>query len=200
MPTRVWRWVCLLLLVTLAACSTSGNKVTKTQPSIPDLRAALLAPRQLPRGYSTAPSIDSGIPPCNFERALTAGALRRVQASFGSATLGTTVFTELLVAQLSQRTRAVYSNAVERLKGCRDFDTGEGGIGRMKGRAYPFPSVGDASAGFLFVVTVGGVNVSQYLVVARFKGVVASFTGLGGGTAGFEECVKAATIKIGKEL
>jgi hypothetical protein len=159
-----------------------------------------MAAHQMPRGYAATASADSGIAPCHFEQVITTGALRTVRASFASTTLGATVFSELLVAQLKERTKATFSKAVERLRSCHRFATGESGLGPMIGQAFPFPSVGEASAGFVFVVSIGGVKIPQYLDVARFEGVLTTFSGIGGSTSQFETLLKTASAKIEKVL
>jgi hypothetical protein len=193
---RVWQWASLVLLVVaLASCSTSATKTTtSTRPSIPNLKAVLLTARELPPGYSAVPLDDSGIPPCEFEHVLTRGAVDRVQSVFGSAT-DAQFFSELLVGQPADRVATAYSKSVERLRSCHSFDTGTNGLGKMTGRVFAFPSVGEASAGFRFVVTAG-IEVPQYLVVARFGNTVAAFNGIGGTASQFERLVKKASVKM----
>jgi len=154
--------------------------------------------RELPTGYSAARA-DSGIPPCNFQQVLTDGAVGRAQVSFASDSASELVFfTELLVAQTEERVDAQYSRTVARLKGCRRFDTGESDLGTMTGQPITLPRVGESSAGFRFVVSVGGVNVPQYLVVARFASVEAAFTGLGGNTVEFERLIAVASADLAR--
>jgi len=192
---RLWQWASpALLVVALASCSTNAtNTTTSTRPSL-DLKAVVLTVRELPPGYSAAPLADSGIPPCNFEHELTSGAVDRVQVVFASAT-DAPFFSELLVGQPADRVATAYSKSVERLRGCHSFDTGANGLGKMTGRPFAFPSVGDASAGFRFVVTAG-IEVPQWLVVARFGDAVAAFNGIGGSAPQFEKLVRAASAKI----
>lgn len=193
-------WLLVVLLgVVAAGCSATGsNAPTSTRPQIPNLRAMLVTARELPPGYSAAPT-DSGIPPCNFQQVLTEGAVGKTQVSFASDSTGVLVaFTELLVAQPAERVDAQYSRTVARLKGCRRFDTGESGLGTMTGQPITLPRVGESSAAFRFVVSVGGVGVPQYLVVARFGSVVAAFTGIGGNTAEFERLIKVASADLAK--
>ena len=194
-------WLLVLpLSIVAAACSANGsNASTSTRPQVPDLRALLVTAHEIAPGYSAAAPTDSGISPCNFQQVLTDGAVGKSQASFASDSASEMVtFTELLVAQPGERVDAQYSRTVARLKGCRRFDTGQAGLGTMTGQPITLPRVGESSAAFRFVVTIGGVNVPQYLVVARFASVVAAFTGIGGNTSEFERLIKVASADLAK--
>ena len=188
---------CLIVLaVVLGACSTSRTATaTSIGSSVFNPKAGLLRVRELPIGYSVAPLSDRGIAPCGFEQPLTSDAIRQAEGVFGSGNTGA-FFSELLVVLPAEDVPKAYSEGAGRLNKCHRFATGESGLGPMTGGPFAFPLVGSASAGYRFVVRVGGVEVAEYLVIARFGRVLAAFIEIGGGRGEFEALIRRASTDI----